>query len=275
MKERAEILIKEIDSYVADGLNDDIKSQLTENKSLIEQLLLELNESEFSVSFIGKIGVGKTSAICKASGLQYVSKNKELVDVLKTGAGRTTVCEVRIEYAEKLSIKVDPLGYKYKTFFRNLVKLVIVSWLCVSLFGCVTAGPVFSPQFIDLVHEAINVAPEEIIMLGPGAWYPNLRGFAHGPGGIYTFGVLAVTPSYLFVVQWDKTANNYQVVKRFSLTKKKKVTLDTFGLSRRVVVLWTDYSTDSFKFTSQHAQLIDRSKTESLFKLLSSNMENK
>lgn len=125
MKERAEILIKEIDSYVADGLNDDIKSQLTENKSLIEQLLLELNESEFSVSFIGKIGVGKTSAICKASGLQYVSKNKELVDVLKTGAGRTTVCEVRIEYAEKLSIKVDPLPIdEVKALVRNFSEFI-------------------------------------------------------------------------------------------------------------------------------------------------------
>lgn len=125
MKERAEILIKEIDSYVADGLNDDIKSQLTENKSLIERLLLELNQSEFSVSFIGKIGVGKTSAICKASGLQYLSKNKELVDVLKTGAGRTTVCEVRIEYAEKLSIKVDPLPIdEVKALVRNFSEFI-------------------------------------------------------------------------------------------------------------------------------------------------------
>lgn len=125
MKERAEILIQEIDSYVADGLNDDIKSQLTENKSNIESLLLELSQSEFSVSFIGKIGVGKTSAICKAAGLQYLSKNKELVDVLKTGAGRTTVCEVRIEYAEKLSIKVDPLPIdEVKGLVRNFSEFI-------------------------------------------------------------------------------------------------------------------------------------------------------
>jgi hypothetical protein len=125
MKERAEILIQEIDSYVIDGLNNDIKNQLIENKSIIETLLLVLSQSEFSVSFIGKIGVGKTSAICKAAGLQYLSKNKELVDVLKTGAGRTTVCEVRIEYAKKLSIKVEPLPIdEVKALVRNFSEFI-------------------------------------------------------------------------------------------------------------------------------------------------------
>lgn len=125
MKEKAEIIIQEIDNYLKNGLSNDVKKQLAANKSIIENLLLELSCTEFSISFIGKIGVGKTSAICKAAGLQYLSKNNELIDILKTGAGRTTICEVRIKYAEKLSIKIDPLPIdEIKALVRNFSEFI-------------------------------------------------------------------------------------------------------------------------------------------------------
>ncbi len=160
------------------------------------------------------------------------------------------------------------------------MRLVVVFLACILLFGCVSFGPVSSPQFTNLVQKAIQVESGDMQMLGPSQWYPNTRGFTDTRNFVHpdhqnvTNGVLAVTFSAIYIVQWDKTDNNYHVLKRFMLAQIKEVTLDTYGLSRSVVVQWNDYSTDSFSFISDSGQTIDRRKTESLYKLLSSNIKN-
>lgn len=108
MKEQAEQIVHEIDEYLKSATNEEVASQLRENRKSIEKTLYAANKTDFSAAFIGKIGAGKTSAICKVSGLQYKADG-EIIDILKTGAGRTTVCEVRIEHAQKISIKIEPL----------------------------------------------------------------------------------------------------------------------------------------------------------------------
>jgi hypothetical protein len=113
-------IIDEIDRYIQDGANVETKNNLLENKKHISEILLELSKTEYSAAFIGKIGVGKTSAICKLTDLKYKGAGDELLDIIKTGSGRTTVCEVRIEYAEKLSIKIDALpNSEVKDLVRN------------------------------------------------------------------------------------------------------------------------------------------------------------
>ena len=72
------------------------KEMLGDSESYLESL-------EHTVAFIGSVGVGKTSAICNLLNLQ---KNNE--PLLKTGSGRTTVCEVEIKEGEKLSISIQP-----------------------------------------------------------------------------------------------------------------------------------------------------------------------
>ena len=125
MNEIAKNMIGEIDRYILEGTNDETKNNLLENKKHIDEILLELGNTEYSAAFIGKIGVGKTSAICKLTDLKCKGAGDELVDVLKTGAGRTTVCEVRIEYAEKLSIKIDPLpDSEVKNLVRNFSNFI-------------------------------------------------------------------------------------------------------------------------------------------------------
>lgn len=109
MREQAGPLLAEIDRYLKAPLNQDVAARLFENKCGIVKLLSTIDQKHFSAAFIGKIGAGKTSAICKVSDLQYEDSNNEPVEVLKTGAGRTTVCEVAVEYATKYSIKVEPL----------------------------------------------------------------------------------------------------------------------------------------------------------------------
>ena len=109
MNGQAEQLKCQIDEYLRSPVSEAAANQLKNNRNAIDGILKKLNQTEFSVAFIGKIGAGKTSAICKTSGLQYKDEKGEIVDILKTGAGRTTVCEVRIEFAPKISIKIEPL----------------------------------------------------------------------------------------------------------------------------------------------------------------------
>lgn len=109
MNEQAEQLKCQIDEYLKSPVSEAAANQLKDNRNAIDTILKKINQTEFSVAFIGKIGAGKTSAICKTSGLQYKDEKGEIVDILKTGAGRTTVCEVRIEFASKISIKIEPL----------------------------------------------------------------------------------------------------------------------------------------------------------------------
>lgn len=63
-----------------------------------------LKNFNHTIAFIGKVGVGKTTAISKLLNL-IDDEGKEL---LQTGGGRTTVCEVEISESDKISIKIEP-----------------------------------------------------------------------------------------------------------------------------------------------------------------------
>ena len=62
-----------------------------------------------SIAFIGDIGVGKTTAICKVTNLEIQNQrtNKD-TPVLEAGAGGITVCEVHIVEGPKYGIIVEP-----------------------------------------------------------------------------------------------------------------------------------------------------------------------
>ena len=78
-----------------------------------------LNIDKYKIAFIGTIGQGKTTAIChlfnlisdftvsnnSGSKTENVTGTKEL---LSTGAGRTTICEVIIKPSEKTYIEIEP-----------------------------------------------------------------------------------------------------------------------------------------------------------------------
>ena len=59
-------------------------------------------------AFVGKIGVGKTTVLCRIAGLE-VLKADRLEPVLAIGSGRTTVCEVRIQQGSGLGLHVEPM----------------------------------------------------------------------------------------------------------------------------------------------------------------------
>lgn len=109
MKQQAIQVLAEIDEYLTQDNTRHTSSQLTDKKDAILKILADLEERNFRAAFIGKINAGKTSAICRAVGLQAFSKDNSVIDLLKTGAGRVTVCEVRIEYEAKFSIRIVPM----------------------------------------------------------------------------------------------------------------------------------------------------------------------
>ncbi|MEH1967523.1 hypothetical protein [Nostoc sp.] len=94
---------------------NNLKSKL-ERLDEIEKIL---SIDKYKIAFIGTIGQGKTTAICHLFNLISdfnVSKtiaNKprnviETKELLSTGAGKTTICEVIIKAAEKTYIEIEP-----------------------------------------------------------------------------------------------------------------------------------------------------------------------
>ena len=98
---------------------NEVIAQLVRHRQTIKHLQHAIEKKDFKAAFIGKIGVGKTSAICQLLGLQYTDvESGEVTDILKTGSGRTTVCEVSIEYAERYSVAIKPMP-------ENEIKLTV------------------------------------------------------------------------------------------------------------------------------------------------------
>jgi hypothetical protein len=85
----------------------------------LEEIEKILSIDKYKIVFIGTIGKGKTTAICHLFNLisdfkvsktihgktKNVTETKEL---LSTGAGRTTICEVIIKASEKTYIEIEP-----------------------------------------------------------------------------------------------------------------------------------------------------------------------
>lgn len=115
MEENGLIELKNKIDMVLDKLPKSYSSykRLSNHKEMLDDSELYLESSEHTVAFIGSVGVGKTSAICNLLNLQ---KNNE--PLLKTGSGRTTVCEVEIQEGEQLSISVQP--YEESEIFSYL-----------------------------------------------------------------------------------------------------------------------------------------------------------
>ena len=78
------------------------------DSSLRTAAKLVLN-SEYTIAFIGDIGVGKSTAICRATDLEV--KEAEKVDpVLESGGGGVTICEVHLVQGPHYGILVEPVS---------------------------------------------------------------------------------------------------------------------------------------------------------------------
>jgi len=85
-------------------------AQLLEER--LKQAGQDLLNLDYEVVYVGDIGVGKTTALCRQAGLVLDEESaKDLKGMLlDTGGGRTTQCEVRIEPGERFSLAVHPVS---------------------------------------------------------------------------------------------------------------------------------------------------------------------
>jgi hypothetical protein len=154
----------------------------------------------------------------------------------------------------------------------RMISLLILATL---FAGCAAAiGPVDSPDFPQLVAKAVPKIDGEIRFYGSGNWYPNTRGFtpersaliASPPNAIP--GVLVVTNDAILLQQWDDKEKAFDIVKRLPFTELTSVALDSYGVSRRIVVRKRDLSYESFDFTHGSGIFVDAPKVEEVFTFL-------
>ena len=93
--------------------NPDIKhafaTRLAEYTSEIKGVAIPIQTTEHSIAFMGNIGVGKTTAMCRITGLEVSTDGKTALEpVLDVGAGGTTVCEVALVQGANYAISIEP-----------------------------------------------------------------------------------------------------------------------------------------------------------------------
>jgi transcriptional regulator with XRE-family HTH domain len=83
--------------------------RLTEYVDELKGVAGLLHKRDHQIAFIGSIGIGKSTAICRLSGLEVsVSDSPNPAPVLETGAGGTTVCEVHLRSGPGYGLLIEP-----------------------------------------------------------------------------------------------------------------------------------------------------------------------
>ena len=116
--------------YHDDSRHDVVREQARSIKKRSKEIEENCSIERYDLYFNGKVGVGKSTAICYLTGLIdkncFAGGNMNDLPLLKTASGRTTVCETRILYTEEQSRIVitkmpgDAFG-KYVKEFRDKI----------------------------------------------------------------------------------------------------------------------------------------------------------
>lgn len=94
--------------------NDDIRqafaNRLAGYKNGIVKAAERVQTTEYAIAFVGDIGVGKTTAICRVADL-LVHNDERVppVPMLEVGAGGITVCDVHIAHGPQYGLHVEPM----------------------------------------------------------------------------------------------------------------------------------------------------------------------
>jgi transcriptional regulator with XRE-family HTH domain len=92
--------------------NPDVKQiferRLTRYMEEIRSAAQRVTNKRYSAMFAGTIAVGKSTAICRAEGLELPSTRGMPKAVLETGAGGVTICEVHVRQGPGYGLIVEP-----------------------------------------------------------------------------------------------------------------------------------------------------------------------
>ena len=104
---------KALKSIVKLSEDRDIKNvfvkRLDEYRTALRSAAALVLGTEYTIAFIGDIGVGKSTAICRAADLE-VQEGQKLEPMLESGAGGITICEVHLVQGPHYGILVEPVS---------------------------------------------------------------------------------------------------------------------------------------------------------------------
>jgi len=100
--------------YQLPDLKAAYRKQLERYESQLVKIAAQLERQDHSLAMIGSIGAGKSTAICKMTGLETPTEGREgqLEPVLEVGGGGTTICEVRVKQGPEFGMIIEPLSYE-------------------------------------------------------------------------------------------------------------------------------------------------------------------
>ncbi|MFD4628749.1 helix-turn-helix domain-containing protein [Streptomyces sp. NPDC058284] len=109
------------------------RTRLDEYVKEISRLATLLLRRKHQVAFIGSIGIGKSTAICRAMNLEVTGPQGHSVPVLETGAGGVTLCEVHLRRGQGHGIIVEPRTHDdIRSDVEDFVDQIMQSRPCVA-----------------------------------------------------------------------------------------------------------------------------------------------
>lgn len=82
--------------------------RLTEYIEELKRAAALLLKRDHQIALIGSIGIGKSTAICKMTGLETPREDGTMIPVLEVGGGGVTVCEVHLRTGPEFGVIVEP-----------------------------------------------------------------------------------------------------------------------------------------------------------------------
>lgn len=96
------------EASIAPDARPAFQRRLREYIDEISRLASWLLRREHQIAFIGSIGIGKSTAICRATGLEVPGQEGRSTPVLETGGGGVTLCEVHLGLGPGFGVLVEP-----------------------------------------------------------------------------------------------------------------------------------------------------------------------
>lgn len=85
-----------------------------------------LLKQEHQVAFVGSIGIGKSTAICKLANLTLSNSSGNFDTVLEAGAGGITVCEVHLLTGAEYEIRIEACNEEeIRSHIRDFVGVLL------------------------------------------------------------------------------------------------------------------------------------------------------
>ena len=107
---RAELALRDIDTLLESSQAQTTSAtRLRDYRSAVKGASALVAALDYNIAVIGDIGVGKSTAICRATGLE-VQDSQRTEPVLEAGAGGITICEVHLVQGPEYGLVIEPVS---------------------------------------------------------------------------------------------------------------------------------------------------------------------